>query len=96
MEQFSQVQYCRYLCGCLRHLEEQPGVSGIHDLHIWPMSTTEAALTCHLVMPLGAPDGGFIANATDSNEHTFGIGHSTLQIERGDGAGCALAPDHVV
>ena len=41
-------------------LEKQPGVAGIHDLHIWPMSTTEIALTCHLIMPLGHPGDVFI------------------------------------
>jgi len=79
-----------------KHLEALPGVSAIHDLHIWPMSTTEAALTCHLVMPMGAPDDTFIAKAGESIKAAFGIAHSTLQIERGDGAECALAPDHVV
>ncbi len=79
-----------------QHLESLPGVAAIHDLHIWPMSTTEAALTCHLVMPLGAPDDGFIANAAENMKVAFGIAHSTLQIERGDGAECALAPDHLV
>ena len=40
-----------------------PGVIRIHDLHIWPMSTTETALTCHLVMPSGHPGDAFIAGA---------------------------------
>jgi len=40
-----------------RYLEQLPGVAKLHDLHIWPMSTTETALTCHLVMPSGNPRG---------------------------------------
>ncbi len=77
-----------------QHLEALPGVATIHDLHIWPMSTIETALTCHLVMPSGCDDR-FLSEAVEGIEHTFGIAHSTLQIERGEGA-CALAPSHVV
>ncbi len=40
-----------------------PGVARVHDLHIWPMSTTEAALTCHFVMPAGHPGDGFLHEA---------------------------------
>jgi Co/Zn/Cd efflux system component len=72
------------------------GVTAIHDLHIWPMSTTETALIRHLVMPAGPVDDAFIAQTAASIERVFGITHSTLQIERGDGPGCALEPDHVV
>jgi cobalt-zinc-cadmium efflux system protein len=41
------------------YLERLPGVAEVHDLHIWPMSTTETALTCHLIMPAGHPSGDF-------------------------------------
>jgi cobalt-zinc-cadmium efflux system protein len=72
-----------------------PGVTSIHDLHIWAMSTTENALTCHLVIPAGNAGDEFLETACDAIHHKFGIGHSTLQIESGDGV-CKLAPDHVV
>ena len=77
-------------------LERLEGVERIHDLHIWAMSTTETALTCHVVMPDGHPGDAFIARAAASLHAEFGIAHTTLQIERGDAEACALAPDHVV
>ena len=80
-----------------RFLERQPGVEEVHDLHIWGMSTTETALTAHLVMPGGHPGDAFIAELADRMGHEFGIAHATLQVETGSGAQpCALAPDHVV
>jgi cobalt-zinc-cadmium efflux system protein len=72
-----------------------PGVASVHDLHIWAMSTTETALTGHLVIPGGHPGDDFLKDACDGLHHQFGIGHSTLQIETGD-AVCTLAPDHVI
>jgi cobalt-zinc-cadmium efflux system protein len=60
-----------------------PGVARIHDLHIWPMSTTEPVLTAHLVIPDGAADDHFLANARMMLHDRFGIGHATLQVERG-------------
>ncbi len=77
-------------------LERLNGVERIHDLHIWAMSTTETALTCHLVMPGGHPGDAFIAQAAAFLHDEFGIEHATLQIEHGDAGACALAPDHVV
>src|SRR5208283_5654978 len=79
------------------HLLTLPGVTGLHDLHIWGMSTTETALTCHLVMPLGHPgDEALSAIARDLEAH-FHIHHTTLQIELGDSEEiCALTPEHVV
>jgi cobalt-zinc-cadmium efflux system protein len=79
-----------------RALEALPGVAKIHDLHIWPMSTTETALTCHLVMPGGCPGDAFIHHVCEEMAHGFGIGHTTIQVERGDGHACCLEPDHVV
>lgn len=79
------------------YLASLPGVADLHDLHIWPMSTTETALTCHLVMPAGHPGDDALAQAADALAHRFGIGHATLQVEIGDPRhACALAPDHVV
>lgn len=76
-------------------LLERPGVSGIHDLHVWPISTTETALTCHLVMPTGAGDA-FLMETAQQLRASFRIGHTTLQIETHPDNGCALAPDDVV
>ncbi|AJA62915.1 MULTISPECIES: cation diffusion facilitator family transporter [Bradyrhizobium] len=76
-------------------LLERPGVSGIHDLHVWPISTTETALTCHLVMPAGAGDA-FLMETAQMLRASFRIGHTTLQIETHPDNGCALAPDDVV
>lgn len=77
-------------------LADQPGVGAVHDLHIWPMSTTETALTAHLVMPGGYPGDGFLHGLADQLEHKFGIGHPTIQIEGDGGADCGLARDEVV
>ena len=79
-----------------RYLEGRPGVKAAHDLHIWAMSTTETALTCHLVMPKGHPGDAFFAEISQELQHRFAISHPTLQIELEDAGTCALAPDHVV
>lgn len=76
-------------------LAAQPGVSHVHDLHIWSMSTNEVALTAHLVMPSGHPGDGFLRDVADALKARHGIGHVTLQIEM-DANACALASDHVV
>ncbi|RTE92353.1 cation diffusion facilitator family transporter [Bradyrhizobium sp. LVM 105] len=73
----------------------RPGVSAIHDLHVWPISTTETALTCHLVMPAGADDA-FLMQTAQLLKTSFRIGHTTLQVETHPDNGCALAPDDVV
>lgn len=73
------------------HLAALPGVSRVHDLHIWPMSTTEAALTAHLVMPSGHPGDVFLRDLAHVLDHDFGIGHATVQVETGAtecGDGC--------
>jgi cobalt-zinc-cadmium efflux system protein len=72
------------------------GVESLHDLHIWPMSTTEVALTCHLIMPQGHPGDAFLRQLCEDLAERFGIGHATLQIEIDRDAACALAPDEVV
>lgn len=79
------------------HLAALPGVAAIHDLHIWGMSTTETALTCHLVMPLGHPGDAMLTEVARKLEHRFGIHHATIQIELGDSAEiCVLTPETVV
>ncbi len=64
-------------------LDELPGVLRVHDLHIWAMSTTETALTAHLVMPGACVSDRFLTDTSQSLYTHFGIDHSTLQIETG-------------
>ena len=79
------------------HLAALPGVAAIHDLHIWGMSTTETALTCHLIMPGGHPGDAALGHLAHELEDRFGIHHATIQIELGDSDEvCALTPEHVV
>jgi cobalt-zinc-cadmium efflux system protein len=79
------------------HLLAQPGVAGLHDLHIWGMSTTETALTCHLIMPGGHPGDIVLNEMSHQLHHRFGIQHATIQIELADSdEACALTPEHVV
>jgi Co/Zn/Cd efflux system component len=61
-------------------LLSQNGVNDIHDLHVWAMSTTQIALTAHLIMPEGFNDE-FISELQKKLEHEFGIGHTTFQID---------------
>ena len=73
------------------YLSGLPGVEAVHDLHIWPMSTTETALTAHLVMPGGHPGDPFLLELAHELEHHHRIGHPTIQIETtraNCGAGC--------
>lgn len=79
-----------------RFLTGLNGVEAVHDLHIWPMSTTETALTAHLVMPGGHPGDNFLHQLAHELEHDFGIGHATVQVETIDGHECALLHDNVV
>ncbi len=79
--------------GIRGYLNGLPGVSDVHDLHVWPLSTTQTALTAHLVIPGGVaePDGLLSRTCNDLHDR-FGIEHATLQLETGDHAHpCALA-----
>jgi cobalt-zinc-cadmium efflux system protein len=79
------------------HLLALPGVTGLHDLHIWGMSTTETALTCHLIMPGGHPGDAVLGGVAEQLHQSFGIQHATIQIELADtDAACVLTPEHVV
>ncbi|HYY38453.1 MAG TPA: cation diffusion facilitator family transporter [Xanthobacteraceae bacterium] len=78
-----------YLASCA-------GVTAVHDLHIWSLSTTQSALTAHLVFPDGHPGDEFLLKAATELRQRFGIGHTTLQIEISEETACHLAPDHVV
>ena len=83
--------------GVRAHLLTAPGVIGLHDLHIWGMSTTETALTCHLVMPGGHPGDAVLNRIAHELQHRFGIAHTTIQIELADtDETCVLTPEHVV
>jgi cobalt-zinc-cadmium efflux system protein len=77
------------------YLASLPDVIEVHDLHIWAMSTTETALTVHLVRPCMEIDDQSLAEIAHELEHRFSIHHATIQIETGDGE-CRLAPTHVV
>ena len=74
-----------------------PGVAEVHDVHVWAMSTSENAMTAHLVVPGRHPGDEFLRSAAALLEERFGIHHATLQIEIADTPkACAFAPDHVV
>ncbi len=77
------------------YLASLSGVTEVHDLHIWGMSTTETALTAHLVRPASQTNDRFLADIAHELEHNFRIHHATIQIETGEGE-CRLAPPHVV
>jgi cobalt-zinc-cadmium efflux system protein len=72
-------------------LLDVPGITEVHDLHIWGMSTTECALTAHLVRPTVGDDDHLLVSLSRELHDRFGIEHATLQIERGSGPhGCRL------
>lgn len=78
------------------YLEGVNGVASLHDLHIWSMSTTEVALTVHLVMPKGHPGDAVLLEICHELEHKFQIHHPTIQVEISEVTQCPLAPEHVV
>lgn len=80
----------RYLC-------ELPGISRVHDLHVWAMSTTSSALTAHLVKPDGCLDDALLGRVQSELHDRFGIDHMTIQLECGDEtSACAQEPPHVI
>ncbi|MFP5516050.1 MAG: cation diffusion facilitator family transporter, partial [Alphaproteobacteria bacterium] len=81
--------------GVERYLAGLPGVAAVHDLHIWPISTTETALTAHLVRPGMNQDDALLLEISSVLKDRFGIGHATIQVEH-DGSCCRLAPVDVV
>jgi cobalt-zinc-cadmium efflux system protein len=70
------------------YLSSLAGVAAVHDLHIWALGTTQAALTAHLVMPEPADHDSLLADVSRELHDRFGIEHATVQIERGTGAAC--------
>jgi len=77
-------------------LANQPGVQEIHDLHIWAMSTTETALTAHVIRPANDDADQFLHATCEALSVRFNIGHSTLQVETDAESACRLAPAGVV
>ncbi|GLK68078.1 cation diffusion facilitator family transporter [Hansschlegelia plantiphila] len=65
-----------------------PGVSEVHDLHVWSMSTTDVVLTAHLTMAGGHPGDGFLIGVAEELRKRYGIGHSTVQIETDPATPC--------
>lgn len=72
-----------------------PGVTAVHDLHVWSMSTTEVALTVHLTVPGPGPHDALLSRIAHDLDHNHRIAHPTVQIEA-DHAACALEPASVV
>jgi cobalt-zinc-cadmium efflux system protein len=66
------------------YLAKLPGVNAVHDLHVWAMSTSDAALTAHLVMKAPPANDQFLSDAARELRERFKIAHATLQIEHGD------------
>ena len=73
-----------------------PGVTALHDLHVWPVSTSETAMTAHLVMPAGHPGDGFLMQTCKTLRERHRIGHATLQVETSMETLCVLASEDVV
>jgi len=71
------------LAAVAKFLRTCPGVTDIHDLHVWSLSTTETALTAHLVMPSGVSEEGYVDSVALALKSRFSIGHATLQLEAG-------------
>lgn len=71
-------------------LRARPGVAAIHDLHVWPLSTTETALTVHLVVPRGCPGDAYTADLAGELHDRFGIEHATIQMETDVDGPCRL------
>lgn len=74
-----------------KYLGSLPEVRGVHDFHVWSMSTTEVAMTAHLVLPWPATPPAFLASIRHDLEHEFGIHHITLQFEDASTGHCAQA-----
>lgn len=87
-----------HLADVREYFTQLPGVREVHDLHVWAMSTTETALTVHLVMSKDDHHDALLAKVSKELKENFRIDHPTIQIESGDTASfeCALKPDEVV
>ena len=74
----------------------RPGVTEVHDLHIWAMSTTETALTAHVTRPLNDDGDAFLHATSEGLAAKFSIGHATLQVEVGESEHCRLTHTHAI
>lgn len=72
-------------------LTTRPGVANVHDLHVWPLSTTQTAASAHLVIPAGHPGDRWLADLAHDIEDRFHIRHVTIQIELDPDGPCSLA-----
>jgi len=81
--------------GVEAYLRDLPGVVAVHDLHIWAMSTTEVALTAHLIKPDAVVDDALLRRINRELHDRFGIEHTTIQLEVEDGR-CGQAAKNVV
>jgi cobalt-zinc-cadmium efflux system protein len=79
-----------------RWLAGLPGVEDVHDLHIWALSTTETAMTAHILRPQNGDSDHFLHLACEGLDGRFHIGHATLQIETDAAHACRLAPAEAV
>lgn len=75
-------------------LKTKPGVSEVHDIHIWNLGTTTIALTAHLVMPNGHPGDAFLRAIEKELHDRFGVEHTTLQIDVEIIPGCMPCNDY--
>jgi len=78
------------MAGIKRYLTSLENVSQIHDLHVWPMSTTEVALSVHLIIVNDSLDNDFLPKLQQQLREHFSIEHSTVQVERQDDGPCML------
>jgi len=76
--------------GIKRYLTGLENVCQIHDLHVWPMSTTEVALSVHLIIVDDSLNDDFLSKLQRQLHDRFGIEHSTIQVEKQDGGPCML------
>ena len=75
-----------------RYLTQLPGVRDVHDLHVWALSTTENALTVHLVMPQGHPGDAFVQDVVTTLRSGYSMHHATVQVEFGEAChACVLS-----
>ncbi len=81
------------IAGIKRLLTGLENVSQIHDLHVWSLSTTEVALSVHLIITDDSLSKGFLPNLQNQLHDRFNIEHATIQVERKDDAPCLLNKD---
>jgi cobalt-zinc-cadmium efflux system protein len=81
------------MAGIKRYLTSLENVSQIHDLHVWPMSTTEVALSVHLIIVDDSLNNDFLPKLQQQLHDRFSIEHSTIQVERQCDGPCMLNKD---